>query len=71
MDQVSEEDSYEIGNVDQIGVPSRPIDLTTIADGVNFDDGMHRANVVTWDGITLPVISNLDLMANKLTSGRP
>ncbi|MEL7496535.1 MAG: hypothetical protein AAFN77_02930 [Planctomycetota bacterium] len=62
--QIEEGDFSEIGNVFQIGVPPRRIDITTIADGVDFDNCSQRAIQVSWEGITIPVISRLDLIAN-------
>ena len=69
--QIDENDFAEIGNVFQIGVPPRRIDITTIADGVKFDECIERAIVVHWEEIALPVISRADLIANKMASGRP
>ncbi len=71
VDQINKDDFSEVGNVFQTGVPPRRFDITTIADGVNFDQCMQRAIIVTWEGITLPVISRLDLIANKQASARP
>ncbi len=69
--QFEESDFAEIGNVFQIGVPPRRIDITTFADGVDFDECVQRAIIVNWEGIKLQVISRLDLIANKKATGRP
>ncbi len=45
--QISKDDFSKIGNVFQIGVPPRRIDITTIADGVNFDECFQRAIIVS------------------------
>ncbi|MFT5527925.1 MAG: hypothetical protein ACI9HK_005911 [Pirellulaceae bacterium] len=71
MDQISRDDLAEIGNVFQIGVPPRRIDITTIADGVDFSECNKRCVTVEWDEIKVPVISKLDLIVNKRASARP
>ena len=71
MEQIKEGDFSEIGNVFQIRVPPRRIDITTIADGLEFDDCSQRAVMVSWEGIAIPVISRHDLIANKRATGRP
>lgn len=69
--QIDEGDFSEIGNVVQIGVSPRRIDITTIADGVEFEACFARATFVEWEGVIVPVISVTDLIANKQATGRP
>ena len=71
MDQIQESDFASSGNVFQIGVPPRRIDITTIVEGVEFIPCAKRALYVKWDDIQFPVIAKLDLIENKLAVGRP
>ncbi len=54
----------------QIGVPPGRIDLLTSISGVSFDDAWPRHIRIELDGISLPLISRSDLIANKKASGR-
>lgn len=71
ISQISEDDFSHVGNVFQIGVAPRRIDITTVADGVSFDECSQRAIYVEWGGVRLPVISKNDLIKNKAKCARP
>lgn len=55
----------------QIGVAPRRIDILTSIDGVIFDDAWPNRVVVELEGVSVPVISRVDLITNKRASGRP
>jgi hypothetical protein len=55
----------------QIGVEPNRIDLMTSVDGVVFEEAWTRHEVGSYGGETVPVISRLDLIANKRAAGRP
>ena len=59
------------GKVVRMGRPPNQIEILTEIDGVSFVDCHPRRVEVEWDGLTIPVISRPDLLANKLASGRP
>jgi len=58
------------GIVYQIGVAPRRIDILTAIDGVNFSEAYEKRKEFCIDDITLPFISEGDLIANKEASGR-
>jgi hypothetical protein len=55
----------------QIGVAPRRIDILTSIDGVAFEDAWASRMMVTFEGLTVPVISRAHLIQNKRASGRP
>lgn len=65
------EDLESPGNVYQIGVPPRRIDLLTSISGVDFERAWSTKVMVQRDGITLAVLDRDSLVANKRASGRP
>ena len=46
------------------------IDLLTSPDALDFAASYGRRNVVTWDGVKVPLLSFDDLKRNKAASGR-
>ncbi len=54
----------------QIGVPPSRVDMLTSVSGVTFDDAWSRRQIVTVEGLDVPVIGREDLIANKRATGR-
>ena len=71
VQQVQESDFCSAGAVFQIGVAPRRIDITTLVHGPSFKEAWARKNTVEVDGMSIPVMSKTDLIANKRASGRP
>ena len=59
------------GQVYQLGVPPRRIDLLTAIDGVSYDEAHASRVVVAVGGLTLPFLGRDALIANKRAAGRP
>jgi hypothetical protein len=68
---VSEADFEKEGIVFQVGVAPLRIDIITQISGVAFSDAWPRCAVMEWEGLSIRVLSVLDLLANKRASGRP
>lgn len=58
------------GVVFQIGVPPVRIDILTALSGLVFEQAWANRSCVEWDGLKIPVISRLDLIRNKRSTGR-
>jgi len=58
------------GNVYQIGLPPRRIDLLTEISGVSFDEAWGDRVLVERDGLSLPFLSREALLRNKDATGR-
>jgi hypothetical protein len=54
-----------------LGVPPVRIDILRRADGLDTEDTIDRAVLVTLGDLAIPVISLEDLIANKRAAGRP
>ncbi len=54
-----------------MGMPPLRIEILTDIDGVEFDECFRRADSVTVDSATVPLIALDDLKTNKLASGHP
>ncbi len=54
----------------QIGYPPVRIDIITDIVGVSFDEAIQDSKVITYDGLTISLISIEDLVKNKSASGR-
>jgi len=67
---VSATDFSTEGIVFQIGNNPRRIDILTRISGVDFQQAYDRKNVVSLEGVNVPVISLEDLIANKRATGR-
>ena len=68
---LSPNDFAEIGNVVQIGVPPRRIDLMTSVDGVDFDPAWESRFVTRIADCPVPFLAREDLLRNKRAAGRP
>ena len=64
------EDLCVTGNVFQIGIAPRRIDILTGISGVKFQDAKKDLIKVEMEGIRLPFLSFNHLLINKETSGR-
>ena len=58
------------GNVYQLGLPPRRIDILTRIDGVSFDEAWDGRVVVEAAGLRLPFLGRVELVRNKKASGR-
>lgn len=54
-----------------IGNSPRRIDIITRISGVDFERAYANSQIVSVEGMDIPVISLQDLIANKRASGRP
>jgi len=70
MGHITQDDFKTKGIIFQIGVAPRRIDITTIIDGVDFDNAYPKRKEVNIDNILIPVISLDDLILNKQSTGR-
>ena len=60
-----------LGQVYQLGVPPRRIDLLTSIDGLTFDEAYRTRVEATVSGLKLPFLGRDVLIANKRAAGRP
>ena len=65
------DDFASTGNVVQIGIPPRRIDLMTSIDGVEFDAAWNNRLVVEVGDCLVPFLGRSDLLRNKRQAGRP
>lgn len=70
VDHVSNSDFSSEGIVFQIGTDPRRIDIITKIDGVTFEVAYANREMLSVEGMEVPVISLEDLIANKRASGR-
>lgn len=69
--ELSVEDLEVEGTIYQVGVAPNRVDVLTTVEGVEFGPAwLHRLDVEI-DGLRVPVIGRLDLIANKRAVGRP
>ena len=59
------------GNVYQLGLPPRRIDILTVIDGVSFDEAWKGRIEVQHEGAQLPFLGRAELLKNKAAAGRP
>ena len=59
------------GTIYQVGVPPNRIDVITVVEGVQFENAWQDRVEVDIDGLRIPVIGKLHLIANKRTVRRP
>jgi hypothetical protein len=59
------------GTIYQVGVPPNRVDVITVVDGVQFENAWQDRVEVDIDGLRIPVIGKLHLIANKRTVRRP
>lgn len=65
------EDFEKPGNIVQIGVAPRRIDILTSIDGVAFDHAADHRDTASIEGILVPIIGRQQLIDNKRAAGRP
>ena len=70
LQDLSIDDLSHPGLIFQIGVPPLRIDVITAIDGIEFDEAWPNRMVANLGGLAVPVLSRLDLIANKKASGR-
>lgn len=68
---IAVEDFAATGNVVQLGLPPRRIDVLTSIDGVDFASAWERRIITTVDGCSVPFLSHQDLLRNKRITARP
>lgn len=68
---VSRADFEAPGNVYQVGLPPRRIDLLTSISGVSFEEAEASRILVTLGGMKLPILGRAALIKNKRATGRP
>jgi len=71
LEGLSQGDLAAEGNVVQIGVAPRRVDVLTSIDGVSFEEAWPARLQVEVEGLRLPVIGREHLIRNKRASGRP
>ena len=59
------------GTIYQVGVPPNRVDVITVVEGVQFENAWQDRVEVDIDGLRIPVIGKLHLIANKRTVRRP
>lgn len=70
LSNISEDDFTSPDMVVQLGVEPSRIDLMTSIDGVEFDEAWTRRTGVTIDNLEIYVLSEKDLINNKLATSR-
>ena len=68
---VTADDFARPGQVYQLGLPPRRIDLLTSIDGVTFEEAFDTRMEARVSGLVLPFLSRDALIANKRAAGRP
>jgi hypothetical protein len=68
---LTENDFFQPGITFQIGVAPRRIDIVTDIAGVRFAEAYPNRISANLEGISVPVIGRLDLLANKRAAARP
>jgi hypothetical protein len=71
LSDLSENDFSTPGNVVQLGVTPRRIDVLTTISGVSYEEAVAERELIKIEGITIPVIGLSHLIKNKKTVGRP
>lgn len=70
LSDVTERDFATEGVVFQIGSSPRRIDILTRISGIEFAQAFPKRQIVTIEGVEVPVIALDDLIANKRATGR-
>ena len=70
LHNLTREDLLKDGNIFQIGVAPRRIDIITSASGLQFEETYQRSLSVNIEGIEVHIPSIEDLIRNKRASGR-
>ena len=68
---LQKEDFMRPGNVIQLGVTPRRIDILTEITGVSYQDAQRAKLVIDIEGLKIPVIGLDHLIQNKTAVGRP
>jgi len=68
---ISKQDFSTRGNVVQIGVTPRRIDILTQITGVEYEEAEPQSITIEIEGIAIPVIGLAHLVQNKSAVGRP
>ncbi len=71
LDRANPADLSTPGNVLQIGVVPRRIDVMTSIEAVTFEAAWPERIEVELEGLRVPVLGRADLLANKKALGRP
>jgi hypothetical protein len=71
LSDITENDFCTPGITFQIGIPPRRIDIITEIGGVQFRSAYLNRITAHLEGVSVPVISRADLLANKKAVGRP
>ena len=70
-DRFDEDDLVRPDTVLQFGVAPVRIDVLTSVSGVSFDEAWPAREVVTIEGLAVPVLGRAHLIMNKRATGRP
>ena len=68
---ISKQDFITRGNVVQIGVTPRRIDILTEITGVEYEEAKPQSITIEIEGMAIPVIGLAHLLQNKSAVGRP
>jgi len=68
---IDSDDFAHPGDVYQMGLPPRRIDILTSIDGVSFEQVWSNRVVTRYEGRSVPVIGVRELVDNKRACGRP
>jgi len=71
LGNLTKQDFIQGGNVVQIGVTPRRIDILTEITGVAYEEAEAQTITIELEGMTIPVIGLTHLLQNKLAVGRP
>ena len=71
LDQITVEDLATPGNVFQLGVAPRRIDILTRIEAVEFDDAWDARLTTEVEGQTISVLGREEFLRNKRALGRP
>lgn len=63
-------DFMEPGQVVQLGVPPRRIDILTAITGCSFDEAWVGRLEITVDAVSIPILGKAQLILNKTAAGR-
>ena len=71
LSDLSPKDFATPGTVVQLGLIPRRIDVLTAITGVTYDEAEAGRQLITIEGLSIPVIGITDLIQNKNAVGRP
>jgi predicted nucleotidyltransferase len=71
LEGLTAKDFAEEGYFFQMGIPPIRVDIIMGIPGANFEECWQRRNEVDFDGLMISFVSKPDLIAAKLTAGRP